>query len=69
MDKIEKQIKGPIDKDAHLKELFDLITSVSGVRSVTASEVIIATKEFPAITNAKKLAASAVQLPCRDSSF
>jgi len=53
IDKIEKQIKDLIDKDSHLKELFELITSVPGVGPSTASEVIIASNEFTAITDPK----------------
>lgn len=63
IEKIEKQIKNLIDKDPHLKELFDLITSVPGVGSATASEVIIATNEFTAITDPKKLACHAGVAP------
>ncbi|WP_409033852.1 transposase [Runella sp. CRIBMP] len=62
-------LKNLIDKDPHLKELFELITSVPGVGSATASEVIIATNEFTAITDPKKLAASAVRLSCRGCPF
>lgn len=63
IEKIEKQIKDLIDKDSHLKELFELITSVPGVGPSTASEVIIATNEFTTITDPKKLACHAGVAP------
>lgn len=63
IDKIEKQIKELINKDPDLKELFELITSVPGVGSATASEVIVATNEFTSITDPKKLACHAGVAP------
>lgn len=69
IEKVDGQIKELIEKDPHLKELFDCITSVPGVGAVTASEVIVATNEFNAISDPKKLAASAVRLSRRSSSI
>ena len=45
------------------------MTSIPGVGNATATEVILATDEFKAINAPKKLAASAVRLPRRSSSF
>lgn len=43
---IEQQIKELINSEAHLKQLFKLISSVPGVGPVTATELIIATAAF-----------------------
>lgn len=58
-----------IQKDNRLKELFAWTSlrrpgSVPGVGPATATEVIVATDEFKAICDLKKLAASAVRLSC-----
>jgi transposase len=63
----EKQINTLIQSDERLKELFDWITarrpgSVPGVGDAIAAEVLVATNEFKAINDPKKLAASAVRL-------
>ncbi len=63
IEKVDKQIKELIEKDPHLKELFEFITSVPGVGAVTASEVIVATNEFNAISDPKKLACHAGVAP------
>lgn len=42
----EQKMKDLIKKDDRLKTLFDLITSIPGVGSVTATEMIIATEGF-----------------------
>jgi transposase len=60
----DNQIDELIQADSRLKELFSWITSVPGVGSVTATEVLVATDEFKAINDPKKLAASAVRLSC-----
>lgn len=52
-----------IENDQHLKELFTLMTSIPGVGSATATEVILATNEFKAITDPKKLACHAGVAP------
>lgn len=52
-----------IENDQHLKELFTLMTSIPGVGSATATEVILATDEFKAITAPKKLACHAGVAP------
>lgn len=63
IEKVDKQIKELIQKDPHLKELFDFITSVPGMGAVTASEVIVATNEFNTISDPKKLACHAGVAP------
>lgn len=52
-----------IEADPQLKELFGLMTSVPGIGSVTATEVIIATNELKVITNPKKMACHAGVAP------
>lgn len=37
-----------INQDEHLKELFDNLTSIPGIGPVTATEMILTTKEFTA---------------------
>lgn len=69
LEKVNQQIAQLIETDENLKELFALMTSIPGVGNATATEVILATDEFKAINDPKKLAASAVRLPRRSSSF
>ena len=52
----DKQIIQLIKDDDRLNELFAWITSVPGVGPSTATEVIVTTDEFKAITDPKKLA-------------
>lgn len=59
----DRQIQELIQADEHLRQLFDLVTSVPGVGEVTATEVIIATEEFKTISDAKKLACYAGVAP------
>ena len=59
---VEKGIKSLIADDSTLKTLFGLVTSIPGIGPVVATEIILATNEFKAIDNPKKLAASAVRL-------
>lgn len=51
---VDKQIDQIIQNDNRLKELFEWITSVPGVGSTTATEVIVATNEFKVINKPKK---------------
>lgn len=60
---IEKAIDQLIEGDEQLKTLFSLITSVPGIGSVTATEVVIATNELKAITTPKKMACHAGVAP------
>jgi transposase len=53
---VDKKIAGIINEDAHLKELFGLITSVPGVGKVTAATLIVQTNEFTGFTTARKFA-------------
>ena len=57
------QIKELIQSDTRLKELFEWITSVPGVGTTTATEVLVATNEFNAISDPKKLACHAGVAP------
>jgi transposase len=71
---VEKLIKETIQNDIYLKELFEFIKSVNGIGPAIATEILISTaaaaaNEFKNITDPKKFAASAVQLPCRSCSF
>jgi len=56
---IDKEIAKLIEEDTHLKELFNLITSVPGIGAATATEVVIATNELKSITNPKQMARAA----------
>lgn len=56
LKKVEKAIDEVIASDAELKRLFGLITSVSGIGTVTATQLLIATNEFKDISNPKKFA-------------
>ena len=56
---IEKAINALIEADPRLSQLFDLVTSVSGIGTTTATEIVIATNEMKAITDPKKMACHA----------
>jgi transposase len=60
---VDKQITQLIEQDDQLKALFALMTSIPGVGMATATEVILATDEFKAITDPKKLACHAGVAP------
>ncbi|CAN5264142.1 IS110 family transposase [soil metagenome] len=60
LEATDKQITELITSDDRLKELFSLLTSVPGVGSATATEVLVATNEFKLINDPKKLACHAV---------
>ncbi|WP_232540979.1 hypothetical protein [Spirosoma endbachense] len=71
---IQEAIADTIQKDPQLKELYGYVQSVKGVGPAIATELLIITarrpgNEFKSITDPKKLAASAVRLPCRCSPF
>jgi transposase len=58
----------------YLKELYSYVQSVKGIGPAIAMELLLITarrpgNEFKAITDPKKLAASAVRLPRRSSTF
>jgi transposase len=54
--KTEKAIDSLVNEDPELKRLFRLVTSVSGVGKITATQMIISTNEFKDIKEAKKFA-------------
>lgn len=60
---IDKAIDQLIEGDDQLKELFALITSVPGIGTATATEVVIATNELQTITDPKKMACHAGVAP------
>ena len=66
---IDSQINSLIQGDSRLKELFEWMVSVPGIGPATATEILVSTNEMKAITDPKKMAASAVRLPCRRCSF
>ncbi|MFC5410769.1 IS110 family transposase [Larkinella bovis] len=63
LEKTDQQITQLIQTDERLKELFAWITSVPGIGSATATEVLVATDEFKTITDPKKLACHAGVAP------
>lgn len=65
---INAEIKDQIKKDEELSRLFRLSTSVKGIGSVTATQIIVATNEFKSITEAKKFACYAGVAPFEHSS-
>ena len=65
---VEKEIKCCIREDRDLSNLNKIITSVDGIGAVTASHIIVATQEFTAIQEPKKLACHAGVVPFDHSS-
>ncbi len=63
LESVEKQIHVLIVEDNRLKELFDWVTSIPGIGQATATELLVATDEFNAIKDAKKLACHAGVAP------
>ncbi|RAJ89096.1 transposase [Larkinella arboricola] len=63
LENVDQQITQLIQDDDQLKELFALMTSIPGIGMATATEVILATDEFNAITDPKKLACHAGVAP------
>jgi len=68
LEKTEKSIDKIIAADAELKRLFNLITSVSGIGKVTATQILITTNEFKDIRNPKQYACYAGVAPFTDDS-
>lgn len=60
---IDKAIDEVVEADQQLKRLFDLITSVPGIGTATATEVVIATNEMKTIADPKKMACHAGVAP------
>ncbi len=53
---VEKAIDALIEADARLNQLFELVMSVPGIGTATATEIVIATNEMKAINDPKKMA-------------
>lgn len=68
IQQVEKKINQIIVNDPRLNQLFEIITSIQGVGSVTATEVIITTNEFKDIKDPKKYACYAGVAPFEHSS-
>jgi transposase len=68
LKKVEKKITEVIKADASLSHLFELITSVDGIGSVIACEMILTTNEFKNITDPKKYACYAGVVPFEHTS-
>ncbi|MCY7356103.1 MAG: transposase [Rudanella sp.] len=60
---IDKAIDEVVQADEHLKRLFELIISVPGIGTATATEVVIATNEMKSSTDPKKMACHAGVAP------
>jgi transposase len=65
---VEKKIKGLIELDPVLNELFTIVKSVKGVGVVIATEVLITTNEFKDINDPKKYACYSGFAPFEHSS-
>lgn len=65
---VEQAIKQLIADDPTLKSLFDLVTSIPGIGQVVATELILASDEFNAIDDPKKLACHAGVAPFEHAS-
>ena len=63
LEVVEKQIQTIISEDDRLKQLFDWVTSIPGIGIATATELLVATDEFIAINDPKKLACHAGVAP------
>ena len=68
LERADQQIERIITEDAELKRLFGLVTSVSGVGKVTATQILITTNEFKDISNPKQYACYAGVAPFTDDS-
>lgn len=56
LEKVEKAINNIVEKDPELSRLFAIVTSVTGIGTVTATQIIITTNEFKDINDPKKYA-------------
>jgi transposase len=68
LKKVEERITAIIKTDDSLKHLFDLVTSVDGIGSVIACEMIITTNEFKNINDPKKYACYSGVVPFEHTS-
>lgn len=60
---VEKAIDALIEADPRLSQLFELVMSVPGIGTATATEIVIATNEMKTITDPKKMACHAGVAP------
>ena len=68
IEQIEKEMNQIIKDDPHLKELYQLATSVTGVGKVTAIQLLVATDGFTKFDTAKQLACYCGVVPFENSS-
>ena len=61
--RVQAEITATIEQDPYLKELYGYVQSVKGIGPAIATELIIVTNEFKAITDPKKLACHAGVVP------
>ena len=60
---VQAEITATIEHDPYLKELYGYVQSVKGIGPAIATELLIVTNEFKAITDPKKLACHAGVVP------
>jgi transposase len=68
LEVLEKKVKEIIVKDAQLKQMYELITSVVGVGHVTALQLIVHTNEMTLVSNPRSLACHCGVAPFERSS-
>ena len=68
LKKVDHQIAEIIQSDVSLKHLFELVTSVDGIGTVIACNMILTTNEFKAINDPKKYACYAGVVPFENTS-
>ncbi|MCR8556906.1 IS110 family transposase [Mucilaginibacter sp. BJC16-A38] len=68
LDRVDAAMDKIIAADDELKRLFALVTSVSGIGKVVATQILIATNEFKDINNPKKFACYSGVVPFTDDS-
>jgi transposase len=56
VEKIDRQIEELINNDSHLKEMYKLLTSITGVGPIVAINLIVATEEFKKFDQPQKFA-------------
>jgi transposase len=56
LKEVEKQMKSIIREDAHLRELYNQMSSVKGVGLIVAVSFLVMTNEFKGIDNPRKMA-------------
>jgi transposase len=68
LERADHKMDKLIADDPELRRLFNLVTSVSGVGKVTATQILITTNEFKDISNPKQYACYAGVAPFTDDS-